>query len=51
MYATHRYENKIYKRRKQIKEKTEIRIKFTMIDEMEKLKKEKKMSKYAHQLR
>merc|ERR1712037_969323 len=38
--------------RKQIKEKTESRIKFTMIDEMEKLqKKKKRCQKYAHQLR
>jgi len=45
MYATQRYENKI-------KEKTESRIKFTMIDEMEKLqKKKKRCQKYAHQLR
>jgi len=44
MYATQRYENKI-------KEKTESRIKFTMIDEMEKLQKKKRCQKYAHQLR
>ena len=38
--------------RKQIKEKTESRIKFTMIDEMKKLqKKKKRCQKYAHQLR
>ena len=45
MYATHRYETKKKKSNQRKKCKTEIRIKFTMIDEMEKLKKKKKMSK------
>ena len=41
MYATHRYETK-KKSNQRKKCKTEIRIKFTMIDEMEKLQKKKK---------